>query len=85
MEALAVGTPVVATNVGGIPDQIQPMVNGLLVEPGDSVALAEALDKAFVTQWSADVVRQSSAPFWWSSISARLGEIYREVAEAPAF
>jgi glycosyltransferase involved in cell wall biosynthesis len=39
MEALAVGVPVVATDVGGMADLIQPGVNGELVEPDDPAAL----------------------------------------------
>jgi glycosyltransferase involved in cell wall biosynthesis len=43
LEALACGTPVIATKVGGIPDLIKPGVNGLLLESGDARAIAEAV------------------------------------------
>ena len=43
VEALCRGRPVVATRVGGIPDLVRDGENGLLVEPGDTAALAEAL------------------------------------------
>jgi glycosyltransferase involved in cell wall biosynthesis len=43
MEALASGTPVAATNVGGIPEQIDDGQTGLLVPPGDADALSSAL------------------------------------------
>ncbi|MFZ3373923.1 MAG: glycosyltransferase family 4 protein, partial [Chthoniobacterales bacterium] len=42
-EAFASGRPVVATKVGDIPEIIEPRQNGLLVEPGDSKALAAAI------------------------------------------
>ena len=35
----------VGTNVGGIPEQIEDGVNGLLVNPDDEIALADALEK----------------------------------------
>jgi glycosyltransferase involved in cell wall biosynthesis len=43
VEALAVGTPVVATAVGGVPEIVEDGVTGLLVAPGDPAALAAAL------------------------------------------
>jgi glycosyltransferase involved in cell wall biosynthesis len=43
IEALASGTPVVATRVGGVPDVVSDGVDGFLVEPGDVSAAAERL------------------------------------------
>jgi glycosyltransferase involved in cell wall biosynthesis len=40
---MALGTPVVATSVGGVPDLIEHQTSGVLVGPGDSTALAEAV------------------------------------------
>jgi glycosyltransferase involved in cell wall biosynthesis len=43
IEALASGTPVVATRVGGVPDVLRDSVDSFLVEPGDTEAAAERL------------------------------------------
>lgn len=49
MEAVALGVPVVATRVGGIPDVMTDDENALLVAPGDPHALAEALQRAILS------------------------------------
>lgn len=43
IEALACGTPVVTTRVGGIPEVVDDEETGLLVEPGNATALADAV------------------------------------------
>jgi glycosyltransferase involved in cell wall biosynthesis len=42
-ESLYIGTPVVATRVGGIPEIVDDGADGLLVTPADSKALADAI------------------------------------------
>ena len=48
IEALAAGRPVVATNVGGVSDVVAEGTDGFLVDPGDTDAMAERLERLAV-------------------------------------
>ncbi len=43
LEAMATGLPCIGTRTGAIPNMIEPGVNGLLIEPGDVQAIADAV------------------------------------------
>jgi glycosyltransferase involved in cell wall biosynthesis len=45
LEAMAMRVPVVASDVGGIPEAVQHGVNGLLVPSGDADALSDSLGR----------------------------------------
>ena len=47
MTSYSLGKPVIATNVGGLPEMVEQAKTGLLVAPRDSNALAEAIIKMY--------------------------------------
>jgi glycosyltransferase involved in cell wall biosynthesis len=70
VEAFCRGRAVVAARVGGIPDLVEDGKNGLLVEPGDTQALADALVRILTDRELAERLgagAHASAGFWTSS------------------
>jgi glycosyltransferase involved in cell wall biosynthesis len=62
VEALAVGTPVLATSAGGVGEVVEHERNGLLVEPGDADALARAMNRYFADEGLRTRLREHAAP-----------------------
>jgi glycosyltransferase involved in cell wall biosynthesis len=80
VEALAVGCPVIATAVGGVPEVVRDGENGLLVPPGDSDALAGAIMRfisgidlyGLLPEWATDSVAGYSQDAIFGTIEAEL-------------
>jgi glycosyltransferase involved in cell wall biosynthesis len=62
VEALAVGTPVLATATGGVAEVVEDSVNGLLVPSGDAGALADAVRRYFGDAALRERLRANAAP-----------------------
>jgi glycosyltransferase involved in cell wall biosynthesis len=62
VESLAAGTPVIATNVGGVGEVVDDGENGLLVPAGDGDALAAAVRQFFDDPSLADRLRANAVP-----------------------
>jgi len=80
LEALACGIPVVATNVGGIPEIIEENANGFLVPPQDSKILAEKLKLALSKSWNTPKLRGCVEHLSWQVNGERLYRILFENA-----
>jgi len=84
LEAMALGKPVVATAVGGVPEVVRHGVSGLLVEPGDERALADACldlarDRAWAARLGAGARRAVEEEFSHERSGQAIVEVYRRV------
>ncbi len=84
IEAIACGTPVVASKVGGLRFTIEPEETGLLVPPKDEIALADAIEKVLADElWSEKLKKQASSGvgqrFSWKNSAMQLSDLYRYI------
>jgi glycosyltransferase involved in cell wall biosynthesis len=86
LEGAAAGVPVVATAVGGIPEQVSDGIEALLVPPGDDRALADACrrilaDRAFgarLVAAAADRLCQADPEAAVNAVAALYAHVLRE-------
>ena len=79
-EALACGTPVVATDVGAVPDMIPSEEYGYVVPPGDESRLREALQSALNRSWDRDRISALGRSRSWDRVAEQvLEEMHRVV------
>jgi glycosyltransferase involved in cell wall biosynthesis len=68
LEALACGRPVVASDIGGIPEVLGgDETLGIMISPKDDSALARALTKALNAQWSAQHISSKMQEWSWAN------------------
>ena len=79
IESLACGTPVVASNVGGIPDLVPDDSYGLLVPPGDSASLAAALSDALEKKWDREHIASYGSQNTWNDVAQRVVDVFKLV------
>ena len=84
LEAMACGTAVVGSDVGGIPEVVMDAQTGLLVPPGDHLLLAEALSSLLSDPARAAAMGQLgrqrvAAEFSWASVAAQTAALYTEL------
>jgi glycosyltransferase involved in cell wall biosynthesis len=86
-EPMAVGRPVVATAVGGVPELIDHGMDGWLCPPGDEAALADGLcallgDRARASAMGERAARKVRERLSLRAMAERLETVYREALEA---
>ncbi len=78
LEAMACGTPVVASRVGGIPE-VLPEYAGILVPARDRAALSVALIDATARNWERDRIVEHARGFRWDDNIDRLERVLQTV------
>jgi glycosyltransferase involved in cell wall biosynthesis len=89
LEAMAVGLPVVASRVEGVPNAVVHRETGLLVEPGSVSQLAQAIEEIVAgrvdyTALSRSARERHTDQFSDSKMAAGVAAVYREVLEPSA-
>lgn len=86
IEAQACGTPVIGTEIGGIPYAVEDGATGLIVPPGDAAGLATAAIKVLgdgdlyrrMAQRGPERVREL---FTWEKSAAAYDQVFREAVQ----
>jgi glycosyltransferase involved in cell wall biosynthesis len=86
LEAMACGLPVVASNVGGIPEMIDSNENGILIQPGNEKGLSAALlkllgDRSFAKRLAMSARTKACDEFSSLKMATDTAEMYRSTVE----
>jgi glycosyltransferase involved in cell wall biosynthesis len=83
LEAMALGRPIVATRVGGVPEVVEDGVTGFLVPPRDPAALAAAivtlLESPALRERMGEAARRRATHFDIRSSVRRVEQVYEEL------
>lgn len=77
LEALACGTPVVATDVGGVPDLLPKELHDFMIKTRDVHAIANSVDACIKSNVSRESIRQHAVSLSWDATCATLQELMR--------
>jgi alpha-maltose-1-phosphate synthase len=88
--AYGIGTPIVASDVGGLSEIIRHEKDGLLVPPRDAQALADAIirllsDLALQEQMRQELLARCQQDLSWSNIAKQTVEIYHKAMTTSSF
>jgi glycosyltransferase involved in cell wall biosynthesis len=85
-EAMSCGLPIVASNVGGIPETVRDGIDGLLCAPNDPVALRENIMQLMSSAGAREDISHSQRQrilkhYPWEHIAARYAAVYRSALD----
>jgi glycosyltransferase involved in cell wall biosynthesis len=88
LECMATGTPVVATNVGGLPEIVEDDRTGLLVPPRDPAALAAAISALLADPERGRLLAATAAErmddFTIETVAHRFADLYEQLVSDAA-
>ena len=89
IEAMASGTPVVASNVGGLQFTVVPEETGLLAPPKDVEAFSTAIDRIITNPQWRDKLGQAGrrrviTKFSWDGVASQLSDLYTDILQPAA-
>lgn len=82
LESLACGTPVVATDVGAVPDILPTPDAGRIVVPGQVNPLQQALFEVARQSWEAEAVRTAGRVRSWDRVAEEVRGVFKKVLSA---
>ncbi|MDQ4024613.1 MAG: glycosyltransferase family 4 protein [Actinomycetota bacterium] len=87
IEAMASGTPVIASNLGGLPEVVVDGVTGFLVQPGDRTALTQRMEQLLHDDRLAAEMGQNArdhvvSRFTWDRCAQRCVKVYEALTGA---
>jgi D-inositol-3-phosphate glycosyltransferase len=86
IEAMACGTPVIASDVGGLSFTVVPEETGLLVSPRDVMGFAAAMQRTLTDRLWAQKARKQGAMrvrthFSWAGVAGQLNDLYQSLLQ----
>lgn len=85
IEAMHAGLPIIASQVGGIPEIIMDQKNGILIEPANKNSLVKALNKLLSKDELAKQLSKNGLEHWKnfsaSQMAEKTGQIYQEILD----
>jgi len=85
LTALTLGKPVIATNVGGLPEVVNIVQGGYIINPNDPYSLSKAIDKASsiskqeLFEWSKNIREKTLKNYSWENIANQTIDFYKKI------
>ncbi|PAW93873.1 glycosyl transferase family 1 [Mucilaginibacter sp. MD40] len=85
LEAMACGTPVIGSNVGGIKYSVKDGETGILIEPHNPKQLAQAIndllsDEMLLSDMGENAIERVNRYFTWANVANMIKAVYRNIA-----